>query len=38
MNGIYETPDHITEATWDYVESWFNWDDTEEEETSSTEG
>lgn len=37
MNGIYETCDHITEATRDYVESWFNWDDAEEEETSSTE-
>lgn len=37
MNGIYETRDHITEATWDYVESWFDTDEAEEEETSCTE-
>lgn len=31
MNGIYESYDDIPEATWEYVDAWF-----EKEPTSST--
>lgn len=35
MNGIYETADNIPEMTWDYVESWNETPQTENQQSTT---